>query len=78
MTFIVNSVPNAGLRFEPSAHFADANAAVVWAADLVARGMRLVRIRDMTTGQVYDEAGLRNEIKRAKDAEGDPAAKSAL
>ena len=67
MPYIVNSAPASGLRFERSATFDDASAALAWAADLTKRGMRLVRIRDTTTGQVYDEAGLRSEIRRARD-----------
>jgi hypothetical protein len=64
MPFIVNSSPGAGLRFEPSATFSDAKAALGWAAGLERRGMRLIRIRDTVTGNVFDERGLRDEIKR--------------
>jgi len=64
MPFIVNSSPGAGLRFEPSATFADAKAALGWAAGLERRGMRLIRIRDTVSGNVFDERGLRDEIKR--------------
>jgi hypothetical protein len=67
--FIVNSSPGAGLRFEPSATFPDAKAALGWANGLERRGMRLVRIRDTETGQVFDEKNLRDEIKRLQGAE---------
>jgi hypothetical protein len=69
MPFIVNSSPGAGLRFEPSATLSDAKAAVDWAAGLERRGMRLVRIRDTDTGQVFDEKALREEIKRLRSVE---------
>lgn len=65
MSYIVNSSPGAGLRFEPSATLPDAEAALSWALALRRRGMRLVRIRDVETGQVYDEKSLREELKRA-------------
>lgn len=65
MPFIVNSSPGAGLRFEPSVTFPDANAALSWAVGLQRRGMRLIRIRDTLTGEVFDERGLREELKRA-------------
>jgi hypothetical protein len=68
MPFIVNSSPGAGLRFEPSATFADAKAALGWAAGLERRGMRLIRIRDTVSGAVFDERQLRDEIKRAQGA----------
>lgn len=68
MPFIVNSSPGAGLRFEPSATFADASAALAWVTGLERRGMRLIRIRDTVTGAVFDERGLREEIKRVKSA----------
>ncbi|MGQ0532551.1 MAG: hypothetical protein ACT4OF_07655 [Caulobacteraceae bacterium] len=64
MAFIVNSSPGAGLRFEPSATFPDAKAALGWVAGLERRGMRLIRIRDTESGHVFDEKGLREEIKR--------------
>lgn len=69
MPFIVNSSPGPGLRFEASATLADAKAALGWAAGLERRGMRLIRIRDTETGSVYDEKGLREEIKRLQSAE---------
>ncbi len=68
MAFIVNSSPGAGLRFEPSATFLEAKDAVGWAAGLARRGMRLIRIRDTDTGLVFDENGLREEIKRCQSA----------
>lgn len=66
MAFVVNSSPGAGLKFEPSNTLEDAKSALEWAAGLTRRGMRLVRIRDMDTGQVYDERQLRDELKRAE------------
>jgi hypothetical protein len=65
VTYIVNSSPGAGLRFEPSATFADAKAALDWADGLQLRGMRLIRIRDTVAGATYDQKGLRDEIYRA-------------
>jgi hypothetical protein len=62
--FIVNSSPGAGLRFEPSATFPDAKAALGWAAGLGLRGMRLIRIRDTVSGRVFDEKDLREEVRR--------------
>jgi hypothetical protein len=37
-----------------------------WASGLALRGMRLIRIRDTVSGEVYDEAALRAEISRAQ------------
>lgn len=68
MPFIVNSSPGAGLRFEPSATFLEAKDALGWAAGLARRGMRLIRIRNTDTGLVFDEKGLREEIKRSQSA----------
>ena len=68
MSFIVNSSPGPGLRFESSVTFADAKAALGWAAGLERRGMRLIRIRDTVTGTVFDERGLRAELKRSESA----------
>lgn len=67
MPFIVNSSPGAGLRFEPSATFPDAKAALGWATGLRLRGMRLIRIRDTLSGRVFDEKDLRDEIKRLQE-----------
>lgn len=64
MPFLVNSSPGPGLRFEASKTFADAKAALDWAAGLERRGMRLIRIRDTLTGAVFDARALRDEIKR--------------
>lgn len=64
MAFMVNSSPGPGLRFEQSATFAKRDEALVWAIALARRGMRLVRIRDTESGAVFDERGLRDEIKR--------------
>jgi hypothetical protein len=68
MSFIVNSSPGAGLRFEPSVTFEDAGAALGWAVGLERRGMRLVRIRDTATGNVFDEKALRAEVQRLQEA----------
>ena len=68
MSFIVNSSPGAGLRFEPSETFPDAKDALAWAAGLERRGMRQIRIRDTDSGTVFDERGLREEIKRLQSA----------
>jgi hypothetical protein len=70
MPYIVNSAPGAGLRFESSVTVADAPAALDWAAGLAKRGMRLIRIKDTITGKVYDATDLRNEMRRAKEAQG--------
>lgn len=68
MPFIVNSSPGAGLRFEPSATLPDAKAALDWAIDLECRGMRLIRIRDTDSGQIFEARTLREEIKRLQGA----------
>lgn len=62
MAFKVNSSPGAGLRFQPSETFADANAALSHAAVLGLRGMRLVKIIDTDTGEVFEEKSLRQKI----------------
>ena len=64
VAFIVNSSPGAGFRFEPSATFDNAKAALGWAVGLERRGMRLIRIKDTVSGLIYDERDLRAEIKR--------------
>lgn len=64
MPFIVNSSPGAGLRFEPSATFPDAKAALDWATGLSRRGMRLIQIKDTITGQIFNAKSLTEEIKR--------------
>lgn len=68
MAFIVNSSPGAGLRFEPSNTLNDAKAALQWASSLSRRGMRLIRIRDVETGRVYDEKQFREEMKGGEGA----------
>jgi len=68
MAFMVNSSPGPGLRFEPSATFPKANEALVCAIALARRGMRLIRIRNTETGVIFDERGLRDEIKRLQGA----------
>ena len=65
MAYLVNSSPGAGLRFEPSVKFENAVDALLWAAGLGKRGMRLVRIFDSATGKVYEETTLRNELSGA-------------
>jgi len=62
MAFIVNSSPGPGLRFEPSETLPDAKAALGHAVGLGRRGMRLIRIRDTLSGEVFDERGLREHI----------------
>lgn len=62
-TYIVNSSPGAGHRYQPSVQFDNAVDALQWAAGLVKRGMRLVRIRDKSTGEVFEEAQLRTKLK---------------
>lgn len=65
MRYLVNSSPKPGYRYEPSVRFANAVDALLRAAELGRRGMRLVRIVDTKTGQVYQEAALRTELKGA-------------
>jgi hypothetical protein len=67
VAFIVNSSPGAGLRFEPSVTMATAQSALSWASRLSERGMRLVRIKDIDSGQVFDEKELRAEIARLQN-----------
>ena len=66
MAFIVNSSPGAGLRFESSVTLPDATAALSHAADLAMRGMRLIKIRDTDTGEIFDERALRLKMQDAK------------
>jgi hypothetical protein len=66
MSFIVNSSPGAGLRFEPSVTLPDAQAALSHAAGLALRGMRLIKIKDTVTGEVFDERALRLKLMAAK------------
>lgn len=68
MAFVVNSAPGAGLRFEPSARHEDGAAALAWAEGLARRNMRLIRILDTETGAIFDEKGLREELKRRRAA----------
>jgi hypothetical protein len=68
MPYIVNSSPGAGLRFEASAALPDAKGALDWAVDLERRGMRLIRIRDTESGQIFETRALREEIKRLQGA----------
>ncbi len=66
MAFIVNSSPGPGLRFEPSATAPDAKAALGYAVELRRRGMRLIRIRDTVSGEVFDEKSVRELIVHAE------------
>lgn len=68
MSFIVNSSPGAGFRFEPSETFPDAKAALGHAMRLASRGMRLIKIRNTETGEVLDENGLRQHMSHVGDA----------
>jgi hypothetical protein len=68
MAYIVNSSPGAGLRFEPSVTLPDAKAALSHAAALGLRGMRLIKIRDTDTGEIFDESALRSKLSALKSA----------
>jgi hypothetical protein len=68
MSFIVNSSPSAGLLFEPGVTVADAKAALDHAVALSRRGMRLIRIRNLDSGEIFDERGLRRHIEAMKTA----------
>ena len=68
MRFMVNSSPGAGFRFEPSATFPDAKAALGHAVELASRGMRLIKIRDIETGKIFDEKSLRQSLSRSEEA----------
>ncbi len=68
MPFIVNSSPGAGLRFEPSVTLPTAKAALSWAAGLSLRGMRLIRIKDTDTGEIFDATSLRVKIVQLQTA----------
>lgn len=63
--YIVNSSPGAGHRYEPSAKFDNAVDALEWAAGLTKRGMRLVRILDKTTGEIFEAPALRAKLSAA-------------
>lgn len=68
LAFTVNSSPGAGLRFAPSVTVKDAAAALAQAGELERRGMRQIRIRDMETGEIFDERGLRQHLLRLRQA----------
>lgn len=68
VSFIVNSSPGAGFRFEPSVTFEGADAALRHATDLSLRGMRLIKIRNNETGEIFDERGLRQWLSEAAGA----------
>lgn len=74
MAFIVNSSPPAGRVFEPSVTVQDVNAALNQAVSLSRRGMRLIRIKNLESGEVFDERGLRQHIERLKTAATDASA----
>jgi len=63
MAFLVISSPGAGLRFEPSETLEDAQAALSHADALSRRGMRKIMIRNMVTGEVFDERSLRAHVQ---------------
>lgn len=65
MSYIVNSAPGAGYKYQPSTRFENAIDALLCARELTKRGMRLVRIVDTATGVVYEEAALRAELKNS-------------
>jgi hypothetical protein len=65
VAFIVNSSPGAGLRFEASVTLPNAKAAISHAATLAQRGMRLIKIRDTESGEIFDERGLRDKLLQA-------------
>ena len=74
MAFIVNSSPPSGLLFEPGVTVADTKAALEHAVALSRRRMRLIRIKDTESGEVFDERGLRQHIERLKaNAQKEPA-----
>ena len=66
MAFIVNSAPRSGLLFEPSRTVPDAGTALIHAVALSHRGMRLIRIKDTESGEVFDERGFRQHIEQLK------------
>ena len=68
MSFIVNSSPGAGFRFEPSVTFADAKEALSHAISLATRGMRLIKIKNTETGEILDEKGLRQSLSHIEGA----------
>ena len=68
MAFIVNSSPRAGLLFEPGVTVPNAKAALDHAVALSRRGMRLIRIRNTESGEIFDERGFRQYMERAKTA----------
>lgn len=69
MSFMVNSSPGAGFRFEPSVTFPDAKEALGHAVALASRGMRLIKIKNTETGEVFDERGLRQSLSNIEGAQ---------
>jgi hypothetical protein len=66
MAFIVNSSPRSGLLFEPSRTVADASTALIHAIALSHRGMRLIKIKDVDSGEEFDERGFRKHMAQLK------------
>jgi hypothetical protein len=74
MSFLVNSAPRAGFRFEAGVTFPDAQQALEHAVALSRRGMRAIQIRDTESGRIFDERALRAYINQLKAAALDPQA----
>jgi len=68
VSFIVNSSPGAGLRFEASVTLPTAKEALSHATSLSLLGMRQIRMRDTETGEVFDESALRSKLSTVKSA----------
>ena len=66
MAFIVNSAPRKGLLYEPSRTVPDASTALIHAVALSQRGMRLIKIKDTESGEVFDERAFRQHIEHLK------------
>ena len=71
MAFLVNSSPRAGHLFEPSRTVSDASTALIHAVALSHRGMRLIKIKDTETGEVFDERGFRQHMEQLQAAVAD-------
>ena len=76
MAFMVNSSPRSGLLFEPSRTVDDAGAVLIHAVALSHRGMRLIKIRDTESGEVFDERGFRQHMAQLKAPAADERAQS--
>ena len=68
MAFLVKSSPRAGHLFEPSRTVPDASTALIHAVALSHRGMRLIKIKDTETGEVFDERGFRQHMEQLQAA----------